>query len=229
MGDCGHRLIGTLQAGWQGKAQQDRPVTIETPLPSRQGYEEDKPIDYGRDFSRLWESDESFLRVTTPRDFHFQQRARYKALVIGANQWRSIQEYEAKYKIPVHYLLYHPLRIPSAQTLPLTTRAKRPGKCVVGCRVVPARDLRKALASRENGYSPNYGDLRFLLGTPFDASANEAGWRLEHFVADLLLTCKEGYIATGPADEGVNRVFTERGAPISAPIALTIDAPEGAA
>jgi hypothetical protein len=93
--------------------------------------------------------------------------------------------------------------------------------------VVPASDLRRALAKSANGYSPSYGDLKFMLPSPFDEPPNEVGWRLETFVADLLIQCKAGYIPLGPNDAGVGLVFAERGAPISAAISLTIDAPEG--
>jgi hypothetical protein len=195
--------------------------------PVEEDYEEDKPIDYYRGYGRLWESDETFLRITQPREFHFREASRYKALVVADDQYRSIKEYEQKHKIPVHYLLYHPLRIPSSQRLPLANmRRRRRGAGVVGCRVVPAAALRKALAKQADGYSPSYGDLKFLLSSPFDAAPNEVGWRLEGFVSDLLIQCKEGYIPTGHDDSGVNLVFTQRGAPISAAISLTIEAPK---
>jgi hypothetical protein len=194
--------------------------------PIEQDYEEDTPIDYYRGFGRLWQSDESFLQVTQPREFHFQETSRYKALVVGDDQYRFIGEYEKKHRIPVHYLLYHPLRLPTSQRLPLqNARSRRRGACVVGCRVVPSSSLRKALAKRDKGYSPSYADLKFMLPDPFDDPSNEVGWRLEGFVADLLIQCKAGYIPTGPNDAGVNLVFAERGAPISAAISLTIEAP----
>lgn len=194
--------------------------------PIEQNYEEDMPIDYYVGFGRLWEAEETFLRVTAPREFHFQQRSRYKALIIGDDQYTAIRDYEEDYSIPVHYLLYHPLRIPSSRKLPLSDGGVIRGVAKVGCRIIPAQDLRGALAARERGYTPSYGDLKFLLPTPFDEPENEVGWRLETFIADLLIQCEVGYIPSGPNDEGVNRVFAERGAPISAAISISIDAPQ---
>jgi len=44
-------------------------------------------------------------------------------------------------------------------------------------------------------------------------------------VVDLLLNCETGYIASSPSDGGLNYIFNRRSGPISAAIALTIDAP----
>lgn len=193
--------------------------------PAEQGYEEDQPIDYLRGFGRLWEDDHTFARVVADRVFTFTQKCRYSALMVDDVQYKAIKEYEDKYDIPVYYSLYHPLQIPSKQTFPIAPSSRRrTRKNLVGCRVVPSAALRHALRKREKGYSPSYGDLRFLLESPFDLPDSQAGWRLEAFI-DELLDCRAGYIATSQADEGVRRVFAERGAPISAAIAISINAP----
>jgi hypothetical protein len=57
------------------------------------------------------------------------------------------------------------------------------------------------------------------------AACRALSWRLEHFVVDLLLGCETGYIANSPNDSGLNYIFNRRTAPISAALALTIDAP----
>jgi hypothetical protein len=85
------------------------------------------------------------------------------------------------------------------------------------------------LKRRSNGYAPCYGDLAYLLPAPFDRPENSAGWRLEEFVTELLIKCKEGYVTSGGGDEGLFAVFNERAAPIAAAIGITFDAPEGAA
>ena len=58
---------------------------------------------------------------------------------------------------------------------------------------------------------------------------DKACWRLEHFVADLVLGCQESYRGgTNPMqDAGLYRVFARRGGPISAAISISIDAPIG--
>jgi hypothetical protein len=49
---------------------------------------------------------------------------------------------------------------------------------------------------------------------------------LEYFIADLLLSCKEGHVAgVNPMiDEDLYTVFNRRSGPISSAIAITIDA-----
>jgi hypothetical protein len=68
---------------------------------------------------------------------------------------------------------------------------------------------------------------------PFASEAEVAYdfWALHNFVADLVIECKEGYIAgTNPMeDEGMFEVFNRRSGPIFAAISITIDAPAGAA
>jgi hypothetical protein len=62
------------------------------------------------------------------------------------------------------------------------------------------------------------------LIAPFTFEQHQAGWRLEQFVVDLLLECETGYIASGLSDRGLNYIFNRRTGPISAVLALTVDA-----
>jgi hypothetical protein len=194
--------------------------------PEEQDFEEDRPIDYQIGFGRLWKSDENFLKVTAPREFHFRRDCRYKALLLGDEQFEAIKNYEREYSIPVHYSLYHPLRIPSAQRFPLVAQRPPNRVCKVGCRVVRVATLRDALKTKPKGYAPSYGELCRLLPSPFDQKENHAGWPLETFIVDLLIGCREGYRVQGSGDPGVNRVFAQRGAPISAAVSISIYAPK---
>ena len=81
------------------------------------------------------------------------------------------------------------------------------------------------LDGQPEGHSPAYGELQRGLAAPFTLAQHQAGWRLEHFMVDLLLNCEAGYIASRPSDRGLNYIFNRRTGPISAAIALTIDAP----
>jgi hypothetical protein len=63
------------------------------------------------------------------------------------------------------------------------------------------------------------------LADPFRLNQHQNGWRREHFVVYLLLECEVGYIANSPNDGGLNFIFNRRTGPISAALALTIDAP----
>lgn len=189
-------------------------------------WEEDNPFDYMVGFRRLFQDDNDWGDVTAPRRFGFTEHSHYKALVTGHGQYKAITDYEAQRKIPVYYLLYNPTHIPSATVLPITPgRQLAAGPCGVGCRVLPAAQLRAVLAGKPDGSSPSYGELRPALAQPVTIADHEAGWRLEHFVVDLLLECETGYIASGPNDNGLDYLFNRRSGPISAALALTLDAP----
>lgn len=193
--------------------------------PDEQEFDEDSPLDYMTGFGRLFRGDDEWAAITEPRRFGFTPDSRYKALLTGVTQYRNIASFESQCDVPVYYLLYNPLQIPSSTTLPLTGGASVSGVCEVGCRVVPARRLRAALAQRPDGHSPGYGELRSSLGDPFAADVHPAGWRLEHFVVDLVLECEAGYVANDRKDDGLYYVFNRRTGPIAAALAVTLDAP----
>jgi hypothetical protein len=193
--------------------------------PDELDWDEDSPLDYMRGFGRLFRHDDDWAEVTAARTLSFTPQSRYKALMAGVPQYQAIARYEAQGNIPVYYLLYHPWQIPHTVTFPLTSDHKVTGTCDIGCRVVPAQQLRTALQDRPQGHSPTNHDLQHGLAAPFALDQHRAGWRLEHFVVDLLLGCETGYIANSPNDGGLNYIFNRRTAPVSAALALTIDAP----
>jgi len=193
--------------------------------PDEQDWDEDNPFDYMIGFRRLLKPDDDWASVVAPRRFGFTAESRYKALMTGVPQYAAIRQYETQRGIPVYYLLYHPLRIPHAVVLPLTADYQLSGSCDIGCRVIPADHLWAALVGRPDGHIPAYDELLRSLAGPFTRGEHSVGWRLEHFVVDLLLECETGYIANSPEDGGLNYIFNRRAGPISAALALTIDAP----
>lgn len=193
--------------------------------PGEQQLDEDRTMEYRIGFGRLLESDAWWASAIEERTFGFTEQSEYKALKIGDNQYEHIAEYESTYSIPVHYLLYNPWHIPWSVEIPIRASGEIPGECEVGCRVLPASELRAAMVNKERG-APSYHELETLLGAPFTSASHRAGWRLEHFVVDLLMGCHAGYIANSPRDSGLEQVFYGRSAPISAAISITIDAPE---
>ena len=86
--------------------------------PVEEDFNEDHPAYYELGFGRLLKPDTSFESVSAPRAFTFDQTSRYKALKVEDEQYEAIRDYETKFKIPVHYLLYHPLTIPWSVVLP---------------------------------------------------------------------------------------------------------------
>lgn len=179
--------------------------------PDEQLFEEDVPLDYMIGFARLMQGDEQEFGAQADREFSFTPDSRFRALPVGDGQWEAIADYEERYSIPVHYLLYHPLAIPWQQRIPLQTRRRLPSN-ELGARVARASDLHKSMAGNKAGHTPTVAELSTLQQ-----------WRLELFVADELLRCREGYRAEGPEDDGLFQVFNRRTGPISAAISITID------
>lgn len=189
-------------------------------------WEEDSPLDYMRGFGRLLHADDEWAAIAAPRRFGFTQASQYKALVRGVGQYDRIRQYESQQNVPVYYLLYNPKLIPSDSYVPISPAPVASSAPVVnsaGCRIVPASRIRNILDGRPEGSAPSYGDIA-TIGTPFVGTL-AGGWRLEHFVVDLVLNCLEGYIAQSPSDGGLNYIFNRRTRPISAALAITLDAP----
>ena len=149
--------------------------------PVEQEIDEETPLDYMRGFGRLFHTDNDWADITESRRFDFTTDSRYQALTTGTQQYDAIAAYEQQRGIPVHYMSYNPLNVPSTAYIPLTGGSDANGTCEVGCRIVPAAQLRRALASEPAGRSPSYGQLLSSLGPPFQPSTHPAGWRLEHF------------------------------------------------
>jgi hypothetical protein len=80
--------------------------------------------------------------IREPRLFRFHADCRYKALQVGDNQWAVIADYESRYGIPIHYLLYHPGVLPTQVTVPIQLPLPERAASVVGSRVLPTSLMR---------------------------------------------------------------------------------------
>ncbi|MBV9071264.1 MAG: hypothetical protein JO231_21290 [Acidobacteria bacterium] len=193
--------------------------------PDEQEFSEDEAVDYMIGFARLMHpQSQEFLSVTSPRTFTFSGSSRYKAFHVGLMQFEIIQKYEARHGIPIHYLFYHPMRVPSRQVIPLSAVSEPKLVCEVGCRIISAKAVNESVGKFDNGYSPTYDDLRAI---PSEATAGGKwpGWRLEQFVVDRLMACHEGHTAVSESDEGLRQIFNRRSGPIAAAVAITFDLP----
>ena len=175
-------------------------------------------------FHRLYEHDEIAADASKPRVFTFDGQSAYNMILNGDQQVDRIADFEQANRVPVHYLLYNPSALPWSQTHPLTINTTMPTSASIGCRVVPATNMRDLLTAIPRGASPSYGQLTTDLPSPFRGSATRGGRRIEDFI-ERLITCKEGYKATTRQDNALNYVFGGRTAPISAAIGVTISAP----
>ncbi len=188
-----------------------------------------KRIDYARDqligFGRLQRTDADHARLYSPRTFTFDTTSKYQALSLGDEQFKRVQQYQNANKVPVFYLFYNPNVLPTKVSFPVIAGAQaKPSDMEIGSRVLPFDQLSELHSSDPKIKQPRYSDIaKNCLG--FDKKPRIAGWKLENFVADELLTCHQGYIANFQNDETLYQVFFNRSAPISAAIGITIDAP----
>jgi len=108
-------------------------------------------------------------------------------------------------RISREYLFYNPPQLVTKVVLPLTEYSKLKEKeNYLGVRVIPTEELHKALAGKAKSYSPTLGDTRKIM------SDAEYGWRLEYFMADLLLGCKGGFRFTNNDEVPIQSIFYRR-------------------
>ena len=188
--------------------------------PSNNTVQEEDRIDYEVGFARLADPEALKQSVAVQAEFHFDDSCRYHALSANSDQVRSIAEYEKQNETPIYYQFYNPWRIPFTQRIPLSQFGRPPGTLDLGTKIIPARDVHKMLVGCVAGRRPTLADVHNLC--PDDPY----GWALEHFVADLLLGCVEGSIFENISEQRIQNLFYRRSGPISAAIAISIEAPE---
>jgi hypothetical protein len=188
-------------------------------------WDEDSPVDYLVGFGRLFGDDVDWQAVASPRRFTFTEQSRYKALRKGDHQYVAISSYERRSGVPVHYMLYNPASLPYQREVPAPAGSDQPFVNEVGCRVVPASEVHAGLLALADHASPRFADLPPATSLPILPGDELPGWRLEEFIADLVIQCRAGYVASSRQDGGLDYIFNRRGAPIAAAFAITIEAP----
>jgi len=182
--------------------------------------------DYYVGMPRLAIRDEPLSSLLTKRTFSFDDGSRYQALKAHDNQHENIKEFlkTGENPVPVYYLLYNPPNLPFSVSIPVETLARQDGAPEFGARVLPSANVFSLLDSAESGYSPSVVDLRNAEAQR-DPTSTSYGWRLEYFIVDLLLGCKEGRIWDDPHERELERIFNRKSGPISAAISITIEVP----
>lgn len=187
--------------------------------PDGEGILEESVEDYQIGFGNLLPSEGLLPQISTSHLFKFAAKSRYKALRIEDEQYKAIEEYEAAQKLPVHYLFYNPWTVPTTYKYPVQGPIRMGPKGNGGCRVVAAKSLRMALANKSKGYSPTFQDLKVMI----PAGTHEHGWRLETFMSNLFMKCKEGHRFERLDEENMYSLFYRRSGPIAAAIAITVE------
>ena len=181
---------------------------------------EETPDDFYIGMGRLLPSGGAESPLDQPHQFPFSPASKYKALLVDDEQYNRIRAYEAQHRIPVHYLFYNPWVVPVKYTFPVvgSPRLGRIGNG--GARVAPAGRLRSALSGKKSGYNPSFGDLKEVIST---SAPHACGWRLEYFMADLVMKCEQGRVFQSLQDDDIYALFNRRSGPIAAAVSVTIE------
>jgi len=198
-------------------------------LQTKRLYSKELPVepltldDYVIGIGRLGDRTDPTVPLTRQRAFSFGDDCVYAAMTAGSDQAKHINAYERDRGIPVFYGFYNPLTLPSRALYPALNGEPSKSANRLGCRVQTSTHVHGHLGSLTDGISPTFAGLRDLAipttTDPFGAS----GWRLETFVADEVLRCRQGALFDSRTDPKLDALFYGRGAPISAAIAITID------
>jgi hypothetical protein len=182
--------------------------------------------DYMIGMARLGDRDKNSPSLLASRRFRFNETCRYGALVSGDEQHKAMAGHFAEHGMPIYYLLYNPPEAPLTVELPLKAYTVQDADPALGARVIPAPLVFTMLDDKGIGYRPMLNDTKDLL-TGHASGGDPFGWRLEHFMADLLLSCREGRRYSDSERPALDALFYRRSGPIAATIAVTVEVPEG--
>lgn len=185
--------------------------------------EEDPYMRFG--LGRLIVSEEEHTDIILNRVLAFDEGSKYQAFKKGNTQQEAMDSFQGRFGMRMYYLFYNPLRIPHRIKMPLETYPDL-GENEVGCRVIPKDHVDEAIVKRKKGHVPSYADLKYLLSAGYQGDEHTAGWRLEHFVGNLMLDCKEGLIDDSPNFEHMLELMNQKSRPMSSALSITFDMPE---
>lgn len=218
-------LLIMLRSG--GRLTQRKVALLQTKrLYSRELDVEPREIDdYVIGIGRLGDKTDPIVPLTLQRKFGFDESCVYGAMSAGSDQVERIQAYEGERGVPVFYAFYNPQQLPFETVYPVLNGQKASHANALGCRVQTSDHVHQKLQSVTKGKPPSLAQLRAACPDAPDAYL-ASGWRLENFVADEVLRCRQGALFDETSQESLHRLFYERSAPIAAAISITIDVSE---
>lgn len=178
--------------------------------------------DYMIGIGRLADRVDLQFPLSSQRTFRFDKDSVYAALTSQSQQIEHIDAYFEDRSIPIYYGFYNPMTVPYQGLYPAATTAQLPAANDVGMRVIPTPAVHNVANAKEPGKPSSFDDLTF---PPFDAAdpTSSHGWRVERFVADEVLRCRQGILFDGTADDRLQGLLYGRAAPITSAITITID------
>lgn len=179
--------------------------------------------DYLIGIGRLADRTDALVPLGSQRTFSFSDSCVYGAMHAGAEQIDRIDKYAEEKAIPIFYAFYNPVELPYSATYPAPRGQGARSPNTLGCRVQPATEVHNRVSAIPAGQTPSFSALRSAEPVRSDDLFAASGWRLETFVADEVLRCRQGALFDKNSDENLDSLFYRRSAPIAAAIAVTID------
>jgi hypothetical protein len=216
-------LLAHLRLGEKGRMSKVALLQSKRLYPDGTPIREETLVDYEIGFARLADPEDRTLSIGFDTEFRFTDESRYGAIRQSSDQVAAIADYEKEVGLKVYYQLYNPWLVPFVQRIPLIGYyAENDGAPDLGVRIVPASLLRTRLGV-DSRPSPVLSDLAAIPPLP------AYGWRLEDFVCDELLACREGDRFGSIGDAPIQQLFNRRSGAIAAAIAITIEVPNAPA
>lgn len=147
------------------------------------------------------------------RTYDFDADSVYGAITAGDEQIETIDDFNNQFGEAIYYLLYNPSRLPSSISYPLRQRT-RITKPSLGCRIFRASEVHAACGDFNVGQHPTIGAVQ--------SKGKRSNWRIEAWVADLLLRCKVGQQFDESKRDMIDRLVRRRSGPIGAAISVSI-------
>jgi len=199
-------------------------------LQSKRLYSREIPVvelersDYEIGIGRLVDRTEAIPTRTQPRTFEFTPECVYGAMAAASHQVKIIEDYMRRHQMPVYYSLYNPPAMPYWGVVPRNAAFPLGQENIpLGCRVMTAQETHEALARLPIGRTPQFQELVVMASPASTDAYRNHGWRLESFIADELLRCRQGRLFDRDNDSDLHALLYERTAPIASLIQISID------
>lgn len=171
---------------------------------------------------RVLVTDDEHEEINRTTTIKFSESCRYKALKFGGEQHNAMEEFANLYNAPLFYLFYNPVQFPwridsPVEQSPLIEHNK------VGCRILPTSLLNSNNKKVPSTNSPSYSFVKNISKNALEGDDITAGWRIEYFVNELFVACKEGVADNTANFEILNSLLRQKSSPISSAISIAFD------
>lgn len=211
-------LLVHLRLGDEGRRSKVALLQSKRLYPDGMPIREETLVDYEIGFGRLADPEDDAISMGFATEFRFSDESPYGQIRLNSRQIAAIDDYEREVRLKVYYQLYNPWSVPFVQRIPLAGYVEQQGEPDLGVRIVPARIVH-ALLGNPPLQSPRLSDLAALGALP------PFGWRLEQFICDEVLVCREGDQFESISDARIQQLFNRRSGAIAAAIAISVEAP----